>query len=895
MTDTPSPPADPSSDVAADAQPGLTESQTRAILERASDISALLDPDGRVMWVSPALPALWGYTPDSVAGAQIWEWVHPDDLAATQSLFRQVAEVPGAHDRMDVRVRDGGGDWRWTEQRFTNLLHDPSVAAMVATTTDVTARRAAEIDLARQDQFFRAVFAGATDVAHVCDADTTFRWTSPSVPSVCGYQPARLVGTKLADLVHPEERGQFDALIASITARPGASERIEARVRHADGDWRWSEQRITNLLDHPAVRGLVFNNADITHRRAAHEELQTREQFLRVVLETAHEGVWVLDQDGRTVYANRRMAQLLRVPVDMLLDHALEDLIDPALALEIRERLLKRAEGAAEEYELHLRPHGRSESWVAVSAAPLPAGFAKSVPAGGTVALVADITDRKAFEESLRRQALYDPVTDLPNRVLLAEHQRTLDGRLAADGDHYGYLLCDVDGFSEVNNAFGSIEGDRVLREIGQRLVDAARTGDCVARTTGDRFVVLCQGVETFQARRIAEDLIAAVDGPMLVAGSTVWPRISIGVATTVEVQPGELASAADSALVRAKRHGRGSVGVYDAAAPRDHRSSLEMLADLREATSTGALQLHYQPVVQTHSNRVIGAEALMRWKRPGHGDVPPSVFIQLAEEAGLINELGAWSLGQACRDAADWPGRQHVAVNLSARQLLDESIVATVRSALEASGLAPERLWIEVTETALLADLPAAAQRLHAIAELGVRVSLDDFGTGYASLLYLRDLPVHAIKIDRSFVAGVGRNRDDEVIVSTLVSLATTLGLGIIAEGVESIDQLHALRRMGCEFAQGYLWSKAVPMSDFLSVITHIQGRPAPDRPTRKQPLPNVDHAVRSRVMSMHRQGASPASIASALNGEAIASPSGKKWHRVTVARIVQNELGQA
>jgi diguanylate cyclase (GGDEF)-like protein/PAS domain S-box-containing protein len=860
-------------------------------MERASDLSALLDADGRVLWVSPALPALWGYTSESVVGAPMWGWIHPDDLPGTQSLFRRVAEVPGAHDRIDVRLRDGGGDWRWTEQWFTNLLHDESVAGMVATTTDVTARRVAEIELARQDHFFNAVFAGATDVAHVCDADTTFRWVSPSVPSVCGYEPDHLLGTKRADLVHPAERAQFDALVASVRSRPGSSERIESRVRHADGSWGWSEQRVTNLLDDPVVRGLVFNNVDISQRKSAHEDLQSREQFLRVVLETAHEGVWVLDADGRTVYANRRMAELLRVPVDMLLAHPLEDLVDPALAAEIRERLVKRAHGVAEDYELHVRPHDGSESWVAVSAAPLPAGFTKTVPGGGTVALVTDITERKAHEESLRQHALYDPVTGLPNRALLAEHQRALEERHGRDGDHFSYLLCDVDGLRDVNNAFGSGEGDHLLREIGQRLVDASRAGDCVARSTGDRFVVLCAGAETFQGRRLAEDLIAAVHGPFPVGGSTLWPSVSIGVASTADVQPDDLASAADSALYRAKRHGRGSAGVYDAAAPRDHRSGLEMLADLREATETGALRLHYQPVVHTPSSRVVGAEALMRWRRPGHGDVPPSVFIPLAEEAGLINELGAWSLGQACRDAATWPKEQHVAVNLSARQLLDESIVATVASALDDSGLAAERLWIEVTETAVLADLPAAAGRLNEIAELGVRVSLDDFGTGYSSLLYLRDLPVHAIKIDRSFVAGVGRNRDDEVIVSTLVSLATTLGLRAIAEGIESIDQLQVLRRMGCEFAQGYLWSQAVPTSDFVSVITDIQRRPSPDRLPQRSPSRNVEEGVRSRIMSMHHQGASAASIASALNADALTSPSGKRWHRVTVAQIVHDD----
>ncbi|MCW2601565.1 MAG: hypothetical protein JWM02_3394 [Frankiales bacterium] len=891
MADMPSTPVGP--DEAADAVMGLTDSQTRAILASASDLSALLDAEGRVLWVSPALPALWGYTPDSVVGSSGWDWLHPEDLDEAQSLFRRVAQVPGAHDRIEVRLRNGSGDWRWTEQRFTNLLHDPSVAAMVATTVDVTERRAAHAQLARQDEFFRAVLSGAADIAVVCDADTTMRWVSPSVPMVCGHDPARIIGTKLVDLVHPEDRGGFDAMIASVASQAGAEDRIDTRVRHAGGDWRWSEHRVTNLLAHPGVRGLVFNNVDITDRRSVHEALQTREQFLRVVLETAHEGVWVLDADGRTRYANRRMAELLGVPVDMLLEHPLEDLLDPALASDLRGRLVRRAEGVAEGHELLVHPPGGSEIWLAISATPLPAGFAKAMPEGGSVALATDITDRKAHEESLRQRALYDPLTGLPNRALLHEHQRSLDERYAREGDHYGYLLCDVDGLNLVNNALGSLEGDRVLQEIGQRLADASRAGDCVARTTGDRFVVLCPGAETFQARRLAEDLVAGVEGRLPAGGSILWPSVSIGVASTTDVEPGALASAADSALYRAKRRGRGSVDVYDAAAPRDHRSSLQMLADLREGMHTGTLQLHYQPVVQTHTNRVAGAEALMRWNRPGHGDVPPSVFIPLAEEAGLISDLGAWSLRQACRDAAGWPSQQHVAVNLSAHQLLDESIVSTVNSALTDSGLPAERLWIEVTETAVFTDLPAAAARLGAIANRGVKISLDDFGTGYSSLVYLRELPVHAIKIDRSFVAGVGRNRDDEVIVSTLISLATTLGLRIIAEGIETGEQLHLLRRMGCKYAQGHLWSKAVPETEFGSVVTDIERRPARralDQASRQERASSVDPLLKSRVMSMHRQGASPASISAALNADGIPAPSGKKWHRVTVAQIVHD-----
>jgi diguanylate cyclase (GGDEF)-like protein/PAS domain S-box-containing protein len=629
---------------------------------------------------------------------------------------------------------------------------------------------------------------------------------------------------------------------------------------------------------------------DITDRRFIEDSLHTREQFLRTVLESAHEGVWVLGSNGRTAFANRRMCEMLRRPIGVLLGHPIEDLVNADLATEIRQRLHRREAGVAETYELQIRPQSGSQMWVSVAAAPLPPGFTKALPEGGTIALIADITERKAYEEALHRHQLYDALTGLPNRALFEVQFKDAIERHQGSGEHFAYLLCDIDGLKLINDALGADEGDEVIREIARRLTDGARPGDWVARTTGDQFVVLAADAEAFQAEQYARDLVAAVQGGFEVSGSLVWPSICIGTASTSDVPAYGVAAAADAALFRAKRRGRGSVVLFNAAAPRDHRAALEMLANLREAAATGSLQLHYQPIVRLSTNEVVGAEALMRWHRPGHGEVPPSVFVPLAEEAGLINELGTWALQQACRDAGSWPGSQQVSVNLSARQLADD-LIGTVSDALRVSNLQPERLWLEVTETAVFADAAVAAELLHRLVELGVRISLDDFGTGYSSILYLRDLPVHAMKIDRTFVTGLDRNYDDTAIVTTLINLATSLNVRIIAEGVETLDQLHSLRRLGCEYGQGYLWRPALPSSKFVQAIAEIERDAVPRTRTaahRRSRLVETTPVVMARILAMHNQGASPASIAAALNQDGIAAPRNKRWHRVTVAQLL-------
>ena len=738
--------------------------------------------------------------------------------------------------------------------------------------------------------FYRAIVAGTLTATLVCDARSTILWCSESLMSWLGADRESVVGTSFVETLHPEDRASVATVVAQVAAAPGADAQAEARIRDAAGDWRAGELRLRNALDDDAVNGLILSIFDITERRALEDSLHTREQFLRAVLESAHEGVWVLDPAGRTAFANRRMAEMLRVPGDMLLAHPIDDLVEAELAAEIRQRLARHHGGVGETYELQIRPQHRSQMWVSVSAAPLPAGFTKALPEGGVIAFVADITDRKAYEEALQRQQLYDALTGLPNRALFEVQFKEAIDRHQGSGEHFAYFLCDVDGLKLINDALGASGGDEVICEIARRLADAVRPGDCVARISGDQFAVLAAGVEAFQAEQLARDLTAAVDGTFDVDGSPVWPSISVGTASTSDVPAYAVASAADAALHRAKTQGRGSAVLFNAAAPRDHRAALEMLADLREAISTGSLQLHYQPIVRLSTNEVIAAEALMRWHRPGHGDVPPSVFVPLAEEAGLVSELGAWALRQACHDASRWPGRQNVSVNLSARQLTGD-LVDTVRDALQDFRLQPERLWLEVTETAVFADAAVAADLLHRLVELGVRISLDDFGTGYSSIVYLRDLPVHAMKIDRTFVTGLDKNYDDTAIVTTLINLAASLNVRMVAEGIETLDQLHSLRRLGCEYGQGFVWRPALPAEEFVACIAEIERDAVPRARLGRHPrgrLAETTPALLARILTMHRQGASPASIAAALNQDGVAAPGGKRWHRVTVAQLV-------
>ena len=466
--------------------------------------------------------------------------------------------------------------------------------------------------------------------------------------------------------------------------------------------------------------------------------------------------------------------------------------------------------------------------------------FACAVDAEHVTLHVRDVSDEVRLQERLEHQALHDPLTGLPSRRWLGTE---LDRALAEMGpdDAVAILFCDVDHFKVVNDSLGHAAGDDLLLQIAGRVAAVLRPPDSVARFGGDELVVLCASVHRASAAAdIAARLHEAATGRYTLGDATVDASLSVGVAVTDAPVPGErLLARADIALYEAKRRGRGRVVVYDDDLGRARRRRLETHHDLdaaleeaaQRADGDGGLALAFQPKVDLATGRVVGAEALLRWTHPTRGPQAPADVLPVAEATGLMPRLGAWVLRSAFDEARRWPvvpdddasGRPRtptVQVNLSTRELLHPAVLDSLAEALEGSGLDPRRVEVEITETDQADDIPRLTLVLDAIRELGAAVALDDFGTGYSSLQWLRQFPVSTVKLDRSFVARLDTGRTERAIVRSTVELAHALDLVVVAEGIETPEQLAAVRELGCDFGQGFLLGRPAPAAALRALL---------------------------------------------------------------------------
>ena len=425
---------------------------------------------------------------------------------------------------------------------------------------------------------------------------------------------------------------------------------------------------------------------------------------------------------------------------------------------------------------------------------------------------------RQAFAHALH-QANHDSLTGLPNRTLVLDRLHHAIARLERGPGQVGVLFVDLDRFKVVNDTLGHSVGDEVLIRIGERLLGSVRPGDTVGRLAGDEFVVVCEDVDTDHLMRIAERVTAAVQAPLTLYGRDAVMTASVGVAVVAGGGRAEdVLRDADVAMYRAKERGRARIEIFDAAIRARLLDRLETEQALRRALKEGELRLHYQPIVRCSDTHLQAVEALVRWERPGVGLVGPAEFIAVAEDSDLIIPIGRWVLAEACAQLGRWqaarPSLQglRIGVNLSARQFTDPDLVSIVAEELARAAVPPQALTLEITESVLMEEVEATAETLRLLKQLGVGLSIDDFGTGYSSLSYLKQFPVDVVKIDRSFVGGLGTDPDDHAIVHAVVSLAHALSLEAVAEGVETERQLHELRRLGCDGAQGFLLGRPEP-----------------------------------------------------------------------------------
>ncbi len=604
----------------------------------------------------------------------------------------------------------------------------------------------------------------------------------------------------------------------------------------------------------------------------------------RLIAESAQEGIWAIDSAGSTLFANEAMAGLLGVPLRQL--YALGDrgdsgdsgdgetsgsdgshgLSGASADGDLRARLRGRAVREPQQYDLsYLHPRGGTRV-LRVSASPFPCGPGQR---SGSLAMVSDVTDARQAHAAMRRQALYDPLTGLPNRALLLDRlQYALEAQATGTtgAGSTAVLLADLDQFKLVNDSFGHAAGDSLLVTTAHRLEECLRPGDTVARLGGDEFVMVCPGANEDEVRGVGKRLLAALSRPTTVAGRTISVSASIGVATAVPavpsgpVRPGThhassrrsagrdaetLLRHADVAMYRAKAAGRGRISTYHPGLDEESRRGLELSTELRQvlqealrpgdgpaASDPGSgLTLAYQPVVELATGRLLGVEALTRWRDAEHGLIPPTDFVPLAEQTGLVVELDRWVLPRACHDAAAMraagvlPPDAYVAVNVSARSLGDFDLEALVRTAADQAGLPYGALVVEVTESGVMDDPDNARVLLGRLRELGVAVAIDDFGTGYSSLAYLRLLPVATLKVDRGFVTHLSQTPDALAIVAAILDLSRALGLSTVAEGIETAEDLALLHGLGCRAGQGFLWSAAVSPEELGVMLAALPG----------------------------------------------------------------------
>jgi diguanylate cyclase (GGDEF)-like protein/PAS domain S-box-containing protein len=432
-----------------------------------------------------------------------------------------------------------------------------------------------------------------------------------------------------------------------------------------------------------------------------------------------------------------------------------------------------------------------------------------------------DVTDRKRMESELERLALYDALTGLPNRALFSDRlAHAIERRRRAQATAVYFL--DLDRFKRINDSLGHSAGDEVLRQIAARVQRMLRPEDTVARFGGDEFTVLCESVGgVLEAVGVADRLQREIAQPLQAGGAELRLSASIGIALA---EPGEdadcsrLVEDADAAMYRAKERGGARTELFDVEMRERAVDALSIEQELQHGLDRGELRLFYQPLVSLESGEMVGAEALIRWEHPERGLLAPDRFLPVAEESGLIVEVGAWAVGEACRRLRDWdrlsggPSAFALAVNLSARELTHPDVVSTVLNAVRRSALEPSRLTIEVTESTAMADRDSGFRALRELSGAGVRIAIDDFGTGYSSLDHLREMPADILKIDRSFVSGMTANSPDSALVAAAIAMGRALEMEIIAEGIETSEQVADLRELGCAFGQGFLFARPLP-----------------------------------------------------------------------------------
>jgi diguanylate cyclase (GGDEF)-like protein/PAS domain S-box-containing protein len=816
-----------------------------AILDAALDAVITIDHQGRVLEFNPAAERTFGYAKQDVVGRELAGLIVPPTHreAHRRALERWTEHGPtrGAGAllgrRLDVQAMRADGT-EFPAELAISRVEIPGPPIFTACIRDISDRADTEERLRTAEFRYRTLVEQLpliSYVDHEHDPGSKAMYVSPQIETVLGYTPEEwlTVADLFTEAIHEDDRQRvLDEKVAAYTR--GETLRQEYRMHTRDGRLIWVEDISVHV--EPPEGGVPFRQGfalDITERKRADEAVRLAETRYRTLVEQLPLAVYIdrVDASSSNVYTSPQIEEMLGYSVE-------EWVADPSLFVELlhaddRERVLAAHERTHVEGEpLHVeyrlyRRDGRVV-WVHDEAHMI------KDPATGEPVLqgyLLDITARREAEEQLRHQAFHDPLTGLANRALFTD--RVQHALVVSSGDA-AVLFLDLDDFKAINDGLGHVAGDALLRAVGVRLRASLSATHTVARMGGDEFAILVERADAAAAALdAAERITAALQTPFDLDGREMFVTASVGIAVGGDAE--ELLRCSDVAMYGAKASGKAQYVVY---APRmdEHLvGRLELVADLRRADIASEFDLHYQPVVELLSGAVRGVEALVRWEHPTRGLLQPSEFVHLAEETGRIVEIGRWVLAEACRQTAEWHERLEgghglsVSVNVSTRQVRRPGLLDDVDAALAGSGLEPGDLTLEITESVLARRREELTSILEEVTNRGVRLALDDFGTGYSSLSLLQDLPVHTLKVDRSFVQSIGAEDGGRApFVRAIVELAEALELTVVAEGIEEIDQVAALRRLGCRVGQGFYFARPLPPAALEAFVRENRARSA-------------------------------------------------------------------
>jgi diguanylate cyclase (GGDEF)-like protein/PAS domain S-box-containing protein len=816
-----------------------SEERFRLLVEGVKDYAIfMLDTEGRITTWNAGAQRIKGYEAEEVMGQHFSIFYLPKDIERGHPEEElRLAQEQGRYEEEGLRVRKNGSHF-WASVLITALWDEEgNLRGFSKVVREVTERKEDEKKRREAEKRYRTLVERIPAIVYVEHANgrMTTLYDSPQIERMLGYprDTHEKDPNYWMKIIHLDDRAR---VLAEDRAAIGEDGRFssEYRVLASDGRVVWVRDEAVVVRDQEGEalywQGFIF---DITNRKEAEEAVRKSEASLAESQRIAHLGTWDWDVVTGEILWSEETFRIYGFEPNAFVPYfeKLVEVVHPDDRSLLREAI-EDAFAGTKSYDFEhriVRPCGEVR-WVHRQAEVVRGEGGEPLRMIGTVH---DITERKALEEKLKHQAFHDLLTNLPNRHLLVDRLRQALRRTSRRrGSIVAVLFMDLDNFKIVNDSVGHDVGDRILVAVSERLKEALRPEDTLARFGGDEFVVLLEDVEgPEEAVRVAERINDELREPFLIEGRELFVRASIGIALGNAPQKSseDLLRDADTAMYRAKDQAA-DYRVFDAAMYERAIDRLELENDLRRAIERKQFVVHYQPIFNLQSGELWGVEALVRWDHPERGLLDPEEFVAIAEESGLVVPLGEQVLGEACRRVAKWQ-KEHphipplvVSVNLSGRQLRRTDLHAVIERALKESELSASSLSLDITETVYISALDADTAALDRLKALGIRISIDDFGAGYSSLSYLKRLPADVLKIDKSFVRGLGLEVEETAIVQSIVDLAHILGMEVVAEGVEVEEQETLLQEMGCDFGQGFYFSKPLCPEDVPRFLAKVQ-----------------------------------------------------------------------